>query len=122
MCGVGMWGCGVWVTMRVWGVSVRVDVGAGVGVVVHETRFWHALASVPAALQALLDDLVGLHLRKVTLPGVPVPGDTHGRIGPPKSYDLDLRADAFWAKHCREPFPNAIEGQEAELKASGLCS
>ena len=63
-----------------------------------------------------MDDLVGMHLRKVSVvsstgasaPGKPV---TH-------SYDLDVTTDPFWARHCREPFPNAIEGHEEELKAS----
>lgn len=64
--------------------------------------------------QALVDDLVGSHLRKVTLPATP---SEDGRPSAPKSYDLDLRSDPFWLKYGKEPFPNAIEGHELELKS-----
>ena len=60
-----------------------------------------------------MDDLVGSHLRKVTLPATP---SEDGRPSAPKSYDLDLRSDPFWLKYGKEPFPNAIEGHELELK------
>jgi hypothetical protein len=82
----------------------------------------HTLHHAWLTEQALVDDLVGMHLRKVVLHSATSAVASAGR-GPtgPVSYDLDVTTDPFWSKHCREPFPNAIEGHEAELKVSSCA-
>lgn len=63
--------------------------------------------------QALVDDLVGLRTRRVTIPAFAPDGRKL-----PKShvYDLDPATDSFWHDHAGSPFPEAIEANEVQIK------
>jgi hypothetical protein len=65
-------------------------------------------------LQALVDDLLGCHNRKVVVPALSPEGV---KLPKPHSYDLDVVTDSFWREHRRLQFPAAIEGHDRELKA-----
>jgi sec1 family domain-containing protein 1 len=65
-----------------------------------------------SSYQALVDDLLDLHLNKVS---VMAPAKT----GPPtkKTYDLNSQQDPFFSRFACAPFPEAIQAHEKELAA-----
>lgn len=68
-----------------------------------------------ATYQALVDDLLGLKLNKVTV--TPSKGKAAaGTVkGTKKSYDLNTQTDLFFAQYAGAPFPEAVEANETKL-------
>ena len=65
--------------------------------------------------QALVQDLLSLKLNRVTY-GETAPGPDAPQAER-KTFDLDSRNDAFWAKNRGLPFPQVAEAVESELAA-----
>ena len=65
--------------------------------------------------QALIDDLIGLHLNKVTVASANVK-DKGGK----KSYDLNTQSDAFFAQYAGAPFPEAVEANDQKTAEVSL--
>lgn len=64
-----------------------------------------------ATYQALIDDLLGHHLNKVTIEVKSKDGNGTKK----KSYDLNTQSDTFYNKYSSVPFPEAVEANEKEL-------
>lgn len=71
--------------------------------------------------QALLDDLIGMQLNRVTVQTVPTldsaGGGGGGGASATKTYDLDSDTDLFWRRHAADVFPEAIEANAQELES-----
>jgi hypothetical protein len=63
----------------------------------------------------LIDDLLGLHLNKVTVANLSSGKDIGGKTGAKKSYDLNSQSDSFLAQFAGSPFPEAVEANEAKM-------
>eukprot|EP01116_Phalansterium_solitarium_P001642 TRINITY_DN1145_c0_g1_i1.p1 TRINITY_DN1145_c0_g1~~TRINITY_DN1145_c0_g1_i1.p1 ORF type:complete len:655 (-),score=235.21 TRINITY_DN1145_c0_g1_i1:3921-5885(-) len=66
--------------------------------------------------QALLADVLGLHLNKLQL-HTPPASDDAAAAGSSKVYDLDQQLDAFWAANAGAPFPNIPQQVKNALSA-----
>lgn len=68
-----------------------------------------------ATYQALVDDLLGLNLNKVTVTPSVGKGGSGVAKGTKKSYDLNTQSDTFFAQYAGSPFPEAVEANECKL-------
>ena len=69
--------------------------------------------------QALIDDLLGLNLNKVTIVSSG-PKDIGKSGANKKSYDLNTQTDAFFSQFAGAPFPEAVEANEQKMTEVSL--
>lgn len=73
-----------------------------------------------ATYQALVDDLLGLKLNKVSVTPSASKGTAANAKGTKKSYDLNTQSDTFFAQYAGSPFPEAVEANESKLAEVSL--
>jgi len=70
----------------------------------------------PWTYEAMLHDLLGMHLNKVTITEQP----TDGKVKPSRVYDLSIN-DAIWVDNAGRPFPNVTDDIEERLGTHFTC-
>jgi hypothetical protein len=70
----------------------------------------------PWTYEAMLHDLLGMHLNKVTITEEP----TDGKVKPSRVYDLSIN-DAIWVDNAGRPFPNVTDDIEERLGSQFTC-